>query len=100
MVYFQHKNSDFGKFWSFFNKTCWYILWPFGHFYCHLVLKFYGTVVYFVVIWYILWSFGIFCGHLVYFVVIWYILWSFGFGILYLEKSRNHGAYAMITATP
>jgi hypothetical protein len=26
---------------------------------------FYGNLVYFVAIWYILWPFGIFCGHLV-----------------------------------
>jgi hypothetical protein len=41
----------------------WYILWPFGIFYGHLV--------YFMAIWYILWPFGIFYGHLVY-------LWPFG----------------------
>jgi hypothetical protein len=40
----------------------WYILWPFGIFYGHLV--------YFMAIWYILWPFGIFCGHLVYFMAI------------------------------
>jgi hypothetical protein len=33
----------------------WYILWPFGIFYGHLVF---------------LWPFGIFYGHLVYFVAI------------------------------
>jgi hypothetical protein len=33
---------------------------------------------YFVVIWYILWPFGIFYAHLVYFMAIWYILWPFG----------------------
>jgi hypothetical protein len=73
----------------------WYILWPFGIFYGHLV--------YFMVIWYILWSLGIFYGHLLYFMVTWYILWSLGifyghlvllynlprFGILYQEKSSN-----------
>jgi hypothetical protein len=54
----------------------WYILLPFGIFYCHLV--------YFIAIWYILLPFGIFCGdlgifyyHLVYFMAIWYILRSF-----------------------
>jgi hypothetical protein len=48
----------------------WYILWPFGIFYGHLV--------YFMAIWYILWPLGIFYGHLVYFMAIWYILWPFG----------------------
>jgi hypothetical protein len=33
----------------------WYILWPFGIFYCHLV--------YFVAIWYILLSFGIYFSY-------------------------------------
>jgi hypothetical protein len=47
----------------------WYILWPFGIFYGHLV--------YFMAIWYILWPFGIFYGHLVYFMAISYILWPF-----------------------
>jgi hypothetical protein len=28
-------------------------------------------------IWYILWPFGIFYRHLVYFIAIWYILWLF-----------------------
>jgi hypothetical protein len=37
--------------------------------------------------WYILWPFGLFFGHLVYFVVIWYI--SPRFGMLYHEKSGN-----------
>jgi hypothetical protein len=52
-------------------------------------------------IWYILWPFGIFYGHLVYFMAIWYILWPFDnlvatwytyfppFGILNIEKSGN-----------
>jgi hypothetical protein len=48
----------------------WYILLPFGLFYCHLV--------YFIAIWSILLPFGIFCGDLVYFVAIWCILWQFG----------------------
>jgi hypothetical protein len=39
------------------NGRCWYILWPFGLFYGHLV--------YFVVTWYILWSFGIYFSVLV-----------------------------------
>jgi hypothetical protein len=56
----------------------WYILWPFGIFYGHLV--------YFMAIWYILWSFGIFYGHL----VIWYIFPPFG--ILCQEKSGNPGS--------
>jgi hypothetical protein len=65
----------------------WYILWPFGIFYGHLV--------YFMAIWYILWPFGIFNGDLVHiwllgkFVVIWYI--SPRFGILHQEKSGNPG---------
>jgi hypothetical protein len=50
----------------------WYILWPFGIFYGHLV--------YFMAVWYILWPFGIFYGHLVYFP---------HFGLLYQEKSGN-----------
>jgi hypothetical protein len=60
----------------------WYILWPFGIFYGHLV--------YFMAIWYILWPFGIFYGHLVYFLVIWYIFSRFG--MLYQEKSGNPGS--------
>jgi hypothetical protein len=47
----------------------WYILWPFGIFYGHLV--------YFMAIWYILWSFGIFDSHFVYLMAIWYIKWPF-----------------------
>jgi hypothetical protein len=50
--------------------TYWYILWPFGPFYGHLV--------HFMVIWSILWSNGIFFGHLVHFMAKWYILWPFG----------------------
>jgi hypothetical protein len=47
--------------------------------------------------WYILWPFGLFYGHLVYFMAIWYILWLFGiffprFGMLHREKSGNLGA--------
>jgi hypothetical protein len=38
-------------------------------------------------IWYILWPFGIFYGHLVYFMAIWYIFSRFG--MLHLEKSGN-----------
>jgi hypothetical protein len=30
-------------------------------------------LVHFITIWYILWPFGIFYGHLVYFMAIWYI---------------------------
>jgi hypothetical protein len=41
-----------------YNGRCWYIVWPLGIFYSHLV--------YFVAIWYILWPFGI------------HILWPFG----------------------
>jgi hypothetical protein len=43
--------------------------------------------------WYILWPFGKFYNHLVFFMVIWYILWPFGkfspFCTLYQEKSGN-----------
>jgi hypothetical protein len=46
------------------NGRCWYMLWPFGIFFGHLV--------YFLVIWFIFWSFGM------YIFVIWYISWSFG----------------------
>jgi hypothetical protein len=64
----------------------WYILLPFGIFYCHLVYftaiwyillpfgTFYCHSVYFTAIWHILWTFGIFHCHLEYFIVIWYIL--------------------------
>jgi purine-cytosine permease-like protein len=55
------------------NGRCWYILWPFGLFYIHLV--------YYVAILYILWLFGIF---LVYFL---------SFGMLHNEKSGNPGFY-------
>jgi hypothetical protein len=47
--------------WVYYGGSCngryWYILWPFGIFYSH--------VVYFVDIWCILWLFGIFCPVLV-----------------------------------
>jgi hypothetical protein len=43
---------------------------------------FYGHLVHFTVFCYILWTFGIVCGNLVHF---------FHFGILYQEKSGNHG---------
>jgi hypothetical protein len=43
---------------------------------------FYGHLVSFTAIGYILWTFGIFCGNLVYFS---------RFGMLYHEKSGNHG---------
>jgi hypothetical protein len=49
------------------NGRCWYILWPFGLFYCHLV--------YIVSIWYM------------YLMVIWYIFPRFG--MLYQDKSGN-----------
>jgi hypothetical protein len=77
--------------WSTYFTAIWYILLPFGTFYCHLV--------YFTAIWYILLPFGIFYGNLVYFRVLWYILRYFGvfygtldyiipvFGMLYQEKS-------------
>jgi hypothetical protein len=43
--------------------------------------------------WYILWPFGIFYYHLVYYVVIWYVftvlVYFYGFGTLYQEKFGN-----------
>jgi hypothetical protein len=70
----------------------WYILWPFGISFGHLV--------HLMAIWYILWPFGISNGHLVCLLAIWYILWPYGnfvaiwhvfprFGILNQEKSVN-----------
>jgi hypothetical protein len=50
------------------NGICWYILCPFGLFYCHLV--------YFAAIWYSLWYFGIYFPR---------------FGMLHQEKSGNPG---------
>jgi hypothetical protein len=41
------------------NGRCWYILWPFGQFYGHLVN--------FMAIWLILWSFVKLYGYFVYF---------------------------------
>jgi hypothetical protein len=102
MVYFQTKNSYFGKFgrdlqwkmlftlWNYdhlvYCTAVWYILWPFGIFCGHLVYLwpfgifcgllvyiFCGHLVYFGAIWYSLWPFGIVCGYLVYFMIIWYI---------------------------
>jgi hypothetical protein len=64
MVYFQTKFSDLGKFWKPWNGKCWYILWPFGKCY----------------------------GHLVYFRAIWQVIGNcLNIGILYHEKSGNPG---------
>jgi hypothetical protein len=42
-------------------------------------------------IWYILWPFGIFYGHLVYFMAIWYIVWSlwYIFPVLVCSDKKN-----------
>jgi hypothetical protein len=79
MAYFQTKNPDLSKFWKVLQwkvllnfPSIWYLLWPFGEFFGHLVC--------FLVIWYILWSFGILCGHLVQFP---------HFGMFYVQKSGN-----------
>jgi hypothetical protein len=71
MVYFQTKYPNVSKFWrvkqwkmSVYFMAIWYILWPFGIFYDHLV--------YVMAFWYILWPFGIFYGLLVYFRAVWY----------------------------
>jgi hypothetical protein len=72
MVYFQTRNSKLGKFWRVLQgkmlvyryigiMAIWYMLLPFGIFYCHLV--------YFVATWGILWLFGIFFPF-------WYVLQS------------------------
>jgi hypothetical protein len=37
MVYFKIKNPNFGKLLGAGNERGWYILWPFGVFYEHLV---------------------------------------------------------------
>jgi hypothetical protein len=60
---------------------CWFILWPFGIFYGHLV--------YFMGIWYILWAFGIFYGHFGIFCV--NLVYFSCFGMFYREKSGNTG---------
>jgi hypothetical protein len=49
----------------FVPKSLFYMLW------LSLECK---ISIYFMAIWYILWPFGIFYGHLVYFMAIWYIL--------------------------
>jgi hypothetical protein len=63
----------------------WYILWPLGIFYGHLV--------YFMTIMNILWLFGKFYGHLVYFMAIMNILWLFvkfcGPLVLITDSRRN-----------
>jgi hypothetical protein len=45
--------------------------------------------------WFILWPFGLFYGHLINYVTIWYILWLLvyfsRFGMLLKEKSGNPG---------
>jgi hypothetical protein len=46
MEYFNTKIPLLGNFWVSCNGRCWYILWPFGQFYGHLVN--------FMAIWYIL----------------------------------------------
>jgi hypothetical protein len=71
---FKPKNPNMGKLRSVLQwkirvkfKAIWYILLPFGIFYCHLV--------HFIAIW------CIYC-HLVYFIAIWYILLPFGIYII------------------
>jgi hypothetical protein len=54
---FKPKIPIWGNFGGPWNIQCWYILWPFGKFYNHLV--------YFMAIWYILWEFGQFSTVLV-----------------------------------
>jgi hypothetical protein len=58
-----------------------------------------GHSAYFTAIWFILWPFGTFYCHLVYFVAIFGILWLFGayfsFGILYRVKSGNHARHLL-----
>jgi hypothetical protein len=49
MVYFQTKNPILGKFWRALEWQIWYILWPFGIYYC----RFGNLVVYFSPFWYI-----------------------------------------------
>jgi hypothetical protein len=51
------------------NERCWYILWPFGILYEHMVC--------------------IFCANLVHLLVIWYIFSRFG--MLQQEKSGSPG---------
>jgi hypothetical protein len=57
MVYFQPKITIWVNFGGSSNGKCWYILWPFGLFYDHLV--------YFAYIWYILTTSGLFFPVLV-----------------------------------
>jgi hypothetical protein len=61
-AYFQTPNHPIlGKFWTVLNGRCWFILWPFGVFYCHLV--------YFNALWCILMPFCVFYCHLVHFLL-------------------------------
>jgi hypothetical protein len=78
MTYFLTKNPNVGKLWRVLHwKMLVYLIaiWS----------------ILLTVIWYILWPFGMFYGHLVCFMAIWYILWLFGmyifslFGMLYIE---------------
>jgi presenilin-like A22 family membrane protease len=60
----------------------WYILWPFGIFYDHLVY-FMAILVNIMAIWYILWPFGISYCYLVYIFPFWFVL---------VRESGNRGA--------
>jgi hypothetical protein len=44
-------------------------------------------------IWYIIWPFGIFYGHLVYFMAILNILWPFGIFYVHLEYLLEFGRF-------
>jgi hypothetical protein len=68
MVYFQTKNTNLGKFWSF---SQWKMM------------------IHVMTIWSVLTPFGIFCVRSVHFMAIWYIFPRFG--MLQQEKSGNPG---------
>jgi hypothetical protein len=93
MVCFQTRNDNFGtlyvegrimeKFmsiWYTYYMAVWYIIWPFGILYGHLVYN--------MAIWYIIWPFGILYGHLVYYMAINMVYFS-RVGQLYQENSGN-----------
>jgi hypothetical protein len=85
MAYFQTKIPILVNFGGSCNGKCWYILWPFGLFYGHLVYFTYGRLVYLMVIWYIL---PMAIWYILY-MVIWCIFPTFG--MLYQEKSGSPG---------
>jgi hypothetical protein len=58
----QKKQTLWAYFGGMWNLKCWYILWPFGLLYGHLVYYMAIWYMYYMAIWYIKWPFGILYG--------------------------------------